>query len=253
MTNAKPPEISVIVTNFNHARYIEQAIHSILNQSLADFEVIIVDDCSTDDSRDVIEKLAREDTARIRPPIYLPKNSGKWFALNTGIASAGGSLIALQDADDASCPERLGHQRAILKYENSFHNLCGFTHCYSQADMDRAVEWKSPGGFAPPYPTMNHREVVEKVYRGFKTPGINHYFVGEDYEVHGASTLFYRQLWETGMKFLPGNMGLRCQKAEDSDHNTKMTLLLQKTSVLKEPLYAYRRNTSTNPAYLEGL
>jgi hypothetical protein len=55
------------------------------------------------------------------------------------------------------------------------------------------------------------------------------------------------------MKFLPGNMGLRVQRAEDSDFNTKMTLLLQKTSIVMEPLYFYRRNTSTNPAWLENL
>ena len=73
------------------------------------------------------------------------------------------------------------------------------------------------------------------------------------FETHGASSLFYRQLWEHGMKFMPGNMGLRCQRAEDSDHNTKLTLLLQKTSVLKAPFYCYRRNTSTNPAFLENL
>jgi len=132
----------------------------------------------------------------------------------------------------------------------SYHNLCGFAHCYSQQDMDSAKLWKPT---APGYPVMEHEDVAKIVHKGKNTQGINHYFVGQDYEVHGASSMFYKQLWENGMKFLPGNMGLRCQRAEDSDHNTKMTLLLQKTSVLREPLYCYRRNTATNGAYLEEL
>lgn len=245
------PEISVIVTNYNHVQYLEQAVRSVSNQTWSDFEMIIIDDASTDGSQDLIQKLAKEDD-RIRV-ILNKENRGKWFVLNQAIGKANGSLIALQDADDASCKERLQRQRQVLKDFKSYHNLCGFTHCHTQSDMDDAILWDAKSAGRMGYEVMNHDEVTKMVHLGHKTPGINHYFVGQDYEVHGASTLFYKQLWAYGMKFLPGNMGLRCQKAEDSDHNTKMTLLLQKTSVLKEPLYCYRRNTSTNNAYLEDL
>ena len=243
------PDISVIVTNYNHAPYIEEAVMSVLLQTKAEYEVIIVDDYSSDNSKEVIEKLYRLDE-RVRPPIYLEENRGKWFALNTAIAQAKGKLITLNDADDASCPSRLERQFSVMNDTGSFHNLCGFAHCHTDKDMALAMQWK-PNALG--YDVMNHADVVKNVLHGHKTDGINHYFVGNDYEVHGASSMFYRQLWERGMKFLPGDLGLRCQKAEDSDHNTKMTLLLQKTSVLKEPLYCYRRGTSTNPAWLEGL
>ena len=179
------------------------------------------------------------------------ENKGKWHVLNTAIAAAKSPVITLQDADDASVPTRLSRQMYTLKAKGSYHNLCGFVHCYSQEDMDRAISLKLTA--ANPMTVIDHEEVTRLVHVGFKTNGINHYFIGQHYEVHGASSMFYKQLWTHGMKFLPGNMGLRCQKAEDSDHNTKMTLLLQKTSVLKEPLYCYRRNTSTNGAYLEEL
>lgn len=250
MNNSKP-DISVIVTNFNHATFLEEAVVSVLEQTKTELEVIIVDDCSTDNSKDVIEKMTKLDD-RVQKPIYLEENKGKWFALNTAISTARGKLITLNDADDASCTQRLERQQETMKRFGSFHNLCGFTHCHNEEDMTMAkakvLSWDVKTSIV-----MNHDEVVKKVLEGHKTPNINHYYVGSDYEVHGASSMFYKQLWDRGMKFLPGNMGLRCQKAEDSDHNTKMTLLLQKTSVLKEPLYCYRRGTSTNGAWLEEL
>ena len=244
------PEISVIVTNFNHSKYIEQAIESIQDQTFGDTEIIVVDDCSTDGSKEIIVAMAGEDD-RIRP-VFLPENRGKWNALNTGIRGAKSPIITLQDADDASVKDRLTRQWQVLKDEKSYHNLCGFAHCYNDTDMADALQLDAAKCFVG-YDIMDHAAVTKAVHLGHKTEGINHYFVGQDYEVHGASTMFYKQLWDHGMKFLPGNMGLRCQKAEDSDHNTKLTLLLQKTSVLKEPLYAYRRGTSTNSAYREGL
>lgn len=243
------PDISVIVANYNHAQYLEEAVMSVLEQSYSDYEVIIVDDCSTDNSKEVIEKMCKLDD-RVQKPIYLKENRGKWFALNTAINTARGSLVTLNDADDASVPCRLQRQYQTIKNNGSFHNLCGFVHCHNERDMAEAKKYK-PNELG--YNVMDHQEVVKKVLEGHKSPNINHYYVGSNYEVHGASSMFYRQLWERGMKFLPGNMGLRCQRAEDSDHNTKMTLLLQKTSVLMEPLYCYRRGTSTNPAWLENL
>lgn len=243
------PELSVIVTNYNHGQYIEGAVKSILNQTIQNYEIIIIDDKSTDNSKDIIESLTKLDH-RIQKPIYLPTNKGKWFALNTAISTARGKLITLQDADDESHPKRLQYQIGALKEFNSYHNLCGFKHCYSQEDIEQGKIYNSSPTQSS---AIGHQEVFKKVMEGYKTNGINHYFVGHDFEVHGASSVFYKQFWEHGIRFAPGNLGLRCQKAEDSDHNTKLTLLLQKTSVLKEPLYLYRRGSTTNNAWLENL
>lgn len=244
------PLISVIVTNYNHAKYITQALDSVKSQTyLANLETILVDDCSTDNSREVIEQWNRENPGVVQKVILLQENRGKWHALNRAISEAHGELVTLQDADDASCPTRIERQLLSLQGNRSMHNLCLFHHCYTQEDMDRYKGTRYAGGT----PTLVHEEVLRNVWQGFKTPGINHYSASPTHEVHGASCLFYRQLWVNGMKFLPGNLGIRCQKAEDSDFNTKMTLLLQKTSVLLEKQYLYRRNTSTNNAWLEGL
>lgn len=244
------PEISVIVANFNHADYIARAVDSISHQTFDNFEIIIVDDGSTDHSRDVIEEVVKTDE-RIQKPIYLSENKGKWFALNQAIETAQARLITQQDADDASCHYRLERQLKVLKATNSFHSLCGFTHCHSDEDIQKSILWKPEKD--DKFDIIKPPEVTKLVLHGHQTEGINHYFMGYDYEVHSATALYFRQLHTHGMKYLPGGLGLRCQLAEDGDFNTKMTLLLQKTSVLREPLYAYLRHSSTNPAWKEPL
>lgn len=249
------PLISVIVTNYNHEPFITQALDSLVAQTYKGLEVIVVDDKSTDNSLRVIKTWSDAHLGFIAKVLALPENKGKWNALNKGIEASTGKLITLQDADDASCPQRIERQQACLEITRTYHNLCGFFHCWNQSDIDANKDYQIEVPNVP-FPLMmsmkymEPAEVTKLVLQGRKTPGINHYYTGA-FETHGATCLFYRQLWEHGMKFLPGNMGLRCQKAEDSDFNTKMTLLLQKTSVLTEPLYCYRRNTSTNNAYLE--
>jgi len=253
MTVNNEPKVSVLVANFNHAQFIEQAVKSILNQTYQNYEIIIIDDCSIDNSCDVINDLVKLDT-RIVEPLLLPQNRGKWFALNEGVRRrCTGDLVTTQDADDSCTPQRLAWQVKTLQTMGSYHTLCGFANCGTQEEMEKAETLVAPSDGPSESDIMPHSIVVQNVYQGFKTDGINHYYVGRDFETHGASALFHKQLWDHGMKFMPGNMGLRCQKAEDSDFNTKMTLLLQKTSVLKMPFYCYRRNTSTNGAYLEGL
>ena len=59
------PKVSVIVPNYNHARFLRQRIDSILAQSFQDFELILLDDCSTDESRTILEQYARDPRVRI--------------------------------------------------------------------------------------------------------------------------------------------------------------------------------------------
>lgn len=241
------PDISVIVANYNHAEYIGEAIESIMFQTKQDFEIIIVDDCSTDNSKSIIRQIINKwDSEKIREPIFLDENRGKWFALNTAIAVAQAPLVTLQDADDASVPQRLERQYYIIKEFKSFHNLSGFTHCYNNVDMARARDWKAS---KLGYNVIEHTDVLKNAYKGFKSTNINHFYAGIDYEIHGASSMFYKQLWDHGFKFLPNELGLLLAPGEDSDHNLRLCLNMQKTSILKEPLYCYRRGSSTNPSW----
>lgn len=105
------PLVSVIMSVYNDARYLRQAIESILNQTLCDFEFIIINDGSTDRSGRILDRYARRDE-RIR--VIHQENTGLTKALNRGLAEAGGELIARMDADDISLPERFEKQVAFL-------------------------------------------------------------------------------------------------------------------------------------------
>lgn len=99
------PLVSVLIPCFNAEDYVVEAIASALAQTIADIEVIVVDDASTDGSRDMIERAALEDS-RVRPH-FLARNGGPSAARNHGIAAARGEWIAILDADDLFEPTRL--------------------------------------------------------------------------------------------------------------------------------------------------
>jgi len=104
-----PPRVSVVMSVYNGERYLVQAIDSILNQTFADFEFIIINDGSTDGSADILRAY---DDPRLR--IIEQANVGLTRSLNRGIALAQGEYIARMDDDDISLPERLARQVAFL-------------------------------------------------------------------------------------------------------------------------------------------
>jgi hypothetical protein len=104
----KPPRLTVLMTVFNAGRFLDPAIRSIAEQTFRDWEFLIVDDASTDGSRDVAEAWVRRDP-RIRV-IANSVNKGQTPCLNQGLREARGEWIARQDADDLSLPERFAKQ-----------------------------------------------------------------------------------------------------------------------------------------------
>src|SRR5262245_55079183 len=98
------PLISVVMPVYNAERYVADAIASILAQTYAQFEFIIVDDGSTDGSAAIVRAFAARD-ARVRPLFLTHYSIGR--ARNAGIALTQGGLIAHMDADDIALPERL--------------------------------------------------------------------------------------------------------------------------------------------------
>lgn len=99
-----PPTVSVIMPVYNGEPFLEQALLSVLNQSLEDFELLVVDDGSTDSSMETVSKYARLDR-RIRV-ITHPRNLGLVAALNSGIERARGGYLARMDQDDISLRDR---------------------------------------------------------------------------------------------------------------------------------------------------
>ncbi len=109
----KKPEISVIIPTFNRENLLSQSIKSILSQSYQDFEIIVVDDASTDNTRKIVESFNVDKIRYIRHK----KNKGGAIARNTGIKTAKGKYIAFQDSDDRWLPMKL--EKQIKIFENS--------------------------------------------------------------------------------------------------------------------------------------
>jgi glycosyltransferase involved in cell wall biosynthesis len=108
----KSPIVSVVMSVYNGGSYLADAIDSILQQSFTDFEFIIVNDGSSDDSTNIINSFAKKDQ---RIKVLEQENQGLVASLNRGIRESAGQYIARQDADDRSALERLAKQVAFLQ------------------------------------------------------------------------------------------------------------------------------------------
>lgn len=121
----RSPLVSVVVPNFNHARFLEARLDSIFAQTFRDFEVIILDDASTDDSRSVIRRYLGTPGVRFLPS---KKNSGSPFIQwNRGVASALGELIWIAESDDVAAPDFLATLVPILQSDPTI----GLCYCQS--------------------------------------------------------------------------------------------------------------------------
>jgi glycosyltransferase involved in cell wall biosynthesis len=118
------PKISVLMPAYNTEKYISEAIESILNQTFRDFEFIIIDDCSTDGTWEIIQEYAKIDNRIIA--LRNEKNLKICKTLNRGIEIAKGKYIARMDADDWSYPDRLEKQFKFME-ENADIAISGGT------------------------------------------------------------------------------------------------------------------------------
>lgn len=159
------PGVSVIVPNYNHAPYLPERLASVLDQTYRDFEVILLDDASTDDSRTVIESYRREP----RVTIHLnEQNSGSTYRQwNRGLGLATGRYVWIAESDDACAPELL----ATLVAELERHPRAAIAACQSytlSADGDRVLfpgHRPDPGNlwgasFVMDGPTLARREFL---------------------------------------------------------------------------------------------
>lgn len=130
ITRQNTPQISVIMPAYNCEKFIEASIRSVIAQTVTDWELLILDDGSCDNTWAIVERLAREDS-RIRP-VKNPKNMGVAKTRNHGIDLSEGAFIAFLDSDDIWHPDKL---------EKQLHQMqqTGADFCYtSYAIVDEA-------------------------------------------------------------------------------------------------------------------
>ena len=149
------PAISVALSVYNGARFLSAAIDSVLAQSFADFEFLLLDDGSTDSSADIIRQYAARD-ARIRP--ILRENRGLVTSLNQLLAEARAPLIARMDADDICLPQRFAAQVAFLDQHPDY----GVVGTATEDIDDNDAPWPC---HAPPY-VASHAEILGRIATG---------------------------------------------------------------------------------------
>lgn len=118
------PFVSVIIPNYNHARYLDKRLQSVLNQTYQNFEVIILDDKSTDNSLEVIDKYRND--SHVREVVVNETNSGSTFKQwNKGIHLAKGELVWIAESDDYCKPTMLEKLVSMFgKYANLSLAFC---------------------------------------------------------------------------------------------------------------------------------
>lgn len=131
-----PPKVSVIIPAYNAAPYIAETLASVFAQSYPDYEVIVVDDGSTDDTLAVLEQFADRITL-IRKP-----NGGPASARNAGLRQARGELLAFLDGDDLWLPDKLAAQVEFCEQHPTAGLVYGEALMFTQDGAEKRIERK---------------------------------------------------------------------------------------------------------------
>ena len=122
--------VSVIIPLYNREKTIQRSIDSVLNQTYTNIEVLVVDDASSDNSVQMLDKYEKDDRVKV---FFQPQNRGANAARNRGIKEARGEYVAFQDSDDVWLPDKLEKQIRYMESENFHVSFCAFERHYGEA------------------------------------------------------------------------------------------------------------------------
>lgn len=153
------PSVSVIVPNYNHAPYLPRRLKSILDQTHSDFELLILDDCSPDASRDVIETFAEDPRVRV---VYNEQNSGNTFLQwQKGLDLTSGKYVWIAESDDFADPHFLERLFAVLE-ENPDVGLA-FSETIVVDESDSELGWYADHSLPDAY-DHRHQEALNRAF-----------------------------------------------------------------------------------------
>jgi glycosyltransferase involved in cell wall biosynthesis len=153
--------VSIIVNVYNYGRFIEDCIQSSLNQTYNNFELIVIDDCSTDDSYNKAKKFEKDSRVKV---IHLNKNGGIGKAKNEGIVRSKGEYIVTLDADDMMTKNSLEVRlKAALKYDVPFVHADAILF-KGNLPLDSAYKLKDVDTKSKKYPRRLHCPTVYTIH-----------------------------------------------------------------------------------------
>ncbi len=124
MAMERKPCVTVLMPAYNAEGYIEQAIQSVIDQTFTDWQLLVIDDCSTDSTAEIVERMAQSEP-RIRL-LRNPENMGVARTRNRGLDLCDGSYVALLDSDDLWYPEKLSKQVALAQATGAGIVYCSY-------------------------------------------------------------------------------------------------------------------------------
>jgi glycosyltransferase involved in cell wall biosynthesis len=205
------PLVSVVIPMFNAEDWIVGLMHSILNQSYKNIEVILLNDGSTDASVELVSKAAQE-FGQNRVRIITQNNSGVSAARNEGVRNSTGELIAFVDSDDVWFKRKIEHQVNAMTRQNLAASACSYA-IFTDSDL----------------------EILDVVHPDWSTNGVRNWLLFRSYGGLLSSTLMLRRevFYETGP--------FRLDLSLSADIEFAWRLLrICSVKLIREPLVGYR-------------
>jgi len=170
------PLVSVVIPAYNHARYLDEAIRSVLHQDYSNVELIVLDDGSTDDTRGVLEKYTGQFYWETQ------ENMGQYATLDKGWRMSEGEVLAYLSADDVLLPNAIGTSvRHLLANPDAVLTYCDYYLIDASSYVIRTVR----------VPEFNYKEMVAKV---ICPPGPGAFFLRSAYDATGEWDASLRQI-----------------------------------------------------------
>lgn len=227
MSNSTPaslrkPAVSVIIPVYNVAPFLAEAVESLLNQTLEDLEIVLVEDGSTDGSQDIVSRYADHDKISV---VAHPANRGLSAARNSGIAQARGEYIGFLDGDDWADPDMYRTMYASAVQHHADVVKCGFL---------AVSEGQIVATRLPPYP---HNEALDQVA------------LAPTYlEAHQSKRYWFSPLYLLRRKFLTDRhicFDESIPFGEDTIFNLRATREASAFVALGQPLYKVRQRSGS--------
>jgi glycosyltransferase involved in cell wall biosynthesis len=229
MANSPQPRVSVVVPNYNHAPFLRQRLDSIVGQTFQDFELILLDDCSTDESRSIISECAKDPRVRIE---FNDVNSGSSFKQwKKGIELARGEYIWVAESDDYADERLLEKLVRVLDEEPEVT----FAYCRSF----RVTRDGRPNGFADWYLADLDAQRWTADFRADGLEACRQTFVHANSVPNASSAVFRRSVYERVG-------GVDESLVACGDWKLWVLMALEgKIAYLSEPLNSYREHDVT--------
>ena len=211
--------ISVIIPVYNTKTFLKECVESVLNQTYRDFELLLIDDGSTDGSDEICDEFEKLDK---RVKAFHKENAGVSSARNVGMENANGEFIAFVDSDDFIKPSYLQILYDSIKSSRCDISICGFKEVSDIRDVRNDTEPEFNG---ENFEIKPQREIISGLF----------------------SNVLYMTVWGKLYRsdLLKESLFVSSNNAEDVEFNSRIFLKTEKIAMIPEMLYLWRKNASS--------